>query len=105
MSIQTIITISRQFGSGGHEIGQLLSKQLDIPFYDKKLIELASKTSGIQQAYFENAEEHPPSSFLYSLSLAVPPTRFGEILTLLCQNRFLKRRQKRSGTPRHRVHA
>ena len=70
MSIQTIITISRQFGSGGHEIGQLLSNQLDIPCYDKKLIELASKTSGIQQAYFENAEEHPPSSFLYSLSLA-----------------------------------
>ena len=70
MKPQTIITISRQFGSGGHEVGELTAQKLAIPFYDKKLIELASKTSGIHQSHFENAEENPPTSFLYSLSMA-----------------------------------
>lgn len=70
MSVQTVITISRQFGSGGHEIGEMVAKRLDIPFFDKKLIEIASETSGIHPSHFEAAEENPPTSFLYSLSIA-----------------------------------
>ena len=42
-----VITIGRQFGSGGREIGQLLSESLGIPFYDRDLIELAVEKSGI----------------------------------------------------------
>ncbi|MFR2885749.1 MAG: AAA family ATPase [Merdibacter sp.] len=46
---KNIITISRQFGSGGRSIGKMLSERLGIPFYDKELIELASKESGIDE--------------------------------------------------------
>ena len=49
-----IITISRQFGSGGRGIGKLLADRLDIPFYDKELIELASKESGIDERIFKS---------------------------------------------------
>jgi hypothetical protein len=52
-----IINIGRQLGSGGREIGQLLSKRLDIPFYDKELITLASKQSGLAKEIFEKADE------------------------------------------------
>ena len=43
MENKTIITISRQFGSGGREIGKKIADQLGIPFYDKEVIEMASK--------------------------------------------------------------
>lgn len=49
---KTLITISRQFGSGGREIGQKLAKELNIPFYDKELLELAAKESGIDKELF-----------------------------------------------------
>ncbi|MEG0020297.1 MAG: cytidylate kinase family protein, partial [Oscillospiraceae bacterium] len=51
-----IITISRQYGSGGRLIGATLAKQLHIPFYDKELITLAAKSSPIHASFFENAE-------------------------------------------------
>src|SRR5690554_1226068 len=51
------INIGRQLGSGGRQIGQLLSEQLSIPFYDKELIALASKQSGLKQEVFEKADE------------------------------------------------
>lgn len=63
----TIITIGRQFGSGGREIGEKLSKKLDIPFYDKDLLKRAAKESGLCEEIFENFDEKPSSSFLYSL--------------------------------------
>lgn len=47
MSTKTIITIERQYGSGGHLIGQKLAEDLDIPFYDGELIKVAAKESGI----------------------------------------------------------
>lgn len=65
--MNTIITIGRQFGSGGHEIGEKLSKELNIPFYDKELLERAAKDSGLAKSIFENQDEKPTSSFLYSL--------------------------------------
>ena len=52
-----IINISRQFGSGGRGIGKLLADRLDIPFYDKELIELASKESGIDERIFKSEGE------------------------------------------------
>lgn len=66
----SIITISRQFGSGGREIGQLLAQKLEIPFYDKELIAMAAKESGMHEDVFENADELATSSLLYSLSLS-----------------------------------
>jgi cytidylate kinase len=52
-----IINIGRQLGSGGREIGQKLSSRLGIPFYDKELIRIASKESGLQEEVFEKADE------------------------------------------------
>ncbi|HOV71036.1 MAG TPA: cytidylate kinase-like family protein [Dysgonamonadaceae bacterium] len=52
-----VINIGRQLGSGGHLIGEELSRQLGIPLYDKELIELASKESGLGKEFFEQMDE------------------------------------------------
>ena len=61
-----VITIARQFGSGGREIGKALADKLGIEFYDRELLRLAAKESGIDEELFENADEQPSNSFLYS---------------------------------------
>ena len=63
----TIITIGRQSGSGGRVIGEMLAKELGIPFYDKELLDHAANHSGICRELFENHDEKPTNSFLYSL--------------------------------------
>ncbi|MGL4283198.1 AAA family ATPase [Eubacterium aggregans] len=63
-----IITISRQFGSGGHNIAKRLAKRLKIPFYDEEIIVEAAKESGIDPEMVKALEETPTNSLLYSLS-------------------------------------
>lgn len=63
----TIITIGRQFGSGGYEIAKKLAEDLDVKLYDKEMLDRAAKESGICQELFESHDEKPTSSFLYSL--------------------------------------
>ncbi len=65
--MKTIITIGREFGSGGHLIGKMLAEKLNIPFYDKELLDRAAKDSGLCKEIFENQDERPSNSFLYSL--------------------------------------
>ena len=65
--MNTIITISRQHGSAGLQIGRELAKELNIPCYDKELLERAAKDSGLCKEIFEANEKKPTSSFLYSL--------------------------------------
>jgi len=72
MQNQTIITISRQFGSGGREIAKSLSETLSIPFYDKEIITEAAKKSGLHENLFKTAEERP-TSLLYSLATGTMP--------------------------------
>jgi cytidylate kinase len=62
-----IITISRQHGSGGKEIGELLSEKLGIPVYDNKLIQLAAEKSGFSEEHFRDYDKNASNSFLYSL--------------------------------------
>ena len=64
-----VITIARQFGSGGREIGRLLAKDLEIEYYDKKLITLAAKESGISPDIIKSVDEKAANSLLYALSL------------------------------------
>jgi cytidylate kinase len=66
-----IITIGRQFGSGGRAIGESLAKKLGVPFYDKELISLAAKESGINPEVFEGVDEKAANSLLYSLSMGM----------------------------------
>ena len=63
----TIITIGRQFGSAGREIGKKLASWLDVKLYDKEMLDRAAKESGICQELFETHDEKPTNSFLYSL--------------------------------------
>ncbi|MBE6777902.1 MAG: cytidylate kinase-like family protein [Ruminococcaceae bacterium] len=65
----TIITIGRQCGSGGHEVGKKLAAKLGVPFYDKELLRLAAEQSGLAPENFDMYDEVPTSSLLYSLSL------------------------------------
>lgn len=78
--MRSIITISREFGSGGREIGKILSEQLEIPFYDKELLEIASRESGICQELFVKHDENYTSSLLFSLVMGnYPMTADGRI--------------------------
>lgn len=76
-----VITIARGYGSGGRTIGEMLAKALDIGFYDRDLLKLASDDSGINEALFANADETTRSSLLYSVAKKVykgqiiPPDR------------------------------
>ena len=66
-STNMIITIGRQFGSGGRDIGQKLAEELGIKFYDEEMLNRASKESGLCKEIFESHDEKPTNSFLYSL--------------------------------------
>ena len=63
----TIIAIGRQYGSAGREIGGIIAKELGIPLYDKEMLAVAAKESGICEELFETHDERPTNSFLYSL--------------------------------------
>lgn len=65
--MNTIITIGRQFGSGGREIGEMLAKQYGIKCYDKELLSRAAKESGFCEEMIQNHDERPTNSFLYNL--------------------------------------
>ena len=65
--MNTIITIGRQFGSGGHEIGEKVAQHFKIPYYDKKLLARAAKESGFCEEMIETHDERPTNSFLYNL--------------------------------------
>lgn len=62
-----IITIGREFGSGGRIIGQKLAEQLNIPFYDKEIINLTAKESGFDPDIIAKSEQKKTNSFLYNL--------------------------------------
>lgn len=57
MNQYRIVTISREYGSGGREIGRRLAQELGMAFYDRELIALAAQNSGIAEEFFENAEK------------------------------------------------
>lgn len=84
--MQRVITLSRQFGSGGAEIGKKLADKLEIPFYDKHIIEQAASKSGIAKEHFEKADEKRTNSFLFSLVSAhyggtATPLQLNDIIT------------------------
>ena len=66
-----VITISRQYGSGGHIIGQKLADEFGIPFNDNEIINMAAKESGFAVKAFEQAEQKATNSFLYSIAMGM----------------------------------
>ncbi len=69
-----VVTIARQYGSCGKVIGEALAKRLNVDFYDKELLNLAAKESGISPEFFEKFDEKGTNSLLYSLSLGASAT-------------------------------
>ncbi len=67
MFMNTIITIGRQFGSGGREIGEMVADHFGIKCYDKELLSRAAKESGFCEEMIQNHDERPTNSFLYNL--------------------------------------
>ncbi len=66
---KTSIVIGRQFGSGGFEIGKMLSEQLGYGFYDKELIELTAKKANYSPETVKKLDENARGSFLYSIAM------------------------------------
>lgn len=69
MKDNIIVTIARQYGSGGREVGELLAKEYNLAFHDKSLIELAAQKSGIDLEVLRKADEDVTPSFLYSIAV------------------------------------
>ncbi|MCD8390281.1 MAG: cytidylate kinase-like family protein [Firmicutes bacterium] len=62
-----VITIGRQYGSGGKDIGMSIAKTLDIPFYDKEIVEMAAQKGNMSKDTAKTVDEKATNSFLYSL--------------------------------------
>ena len=67
---KNIITISREFGSGGRSIGRLVAQKLGIPFYDKELVNQIALESGFAPKFVEDHGEHSPGTSLFSYAFA-----------------------------------
>jgi len=65
-----IITISREFGSGGRTIGHMVAEKLGIPFYDKDLVDHIALESGFAPNFIEEHGEHAPSSSIFAYAFA-----------------------------------
>ena len=65
-----IITISREFGSGGRTIGHMVAEKLGIPFYDKELVDQVALESGFAPKFVEEHGEHAPGRSLFSYAFA-----------------------------------
>lgn len=70
-----IITIEREYASGGREIGEMIAERLGIPCYNREILQMASERCNVSMDYLETAEEAAPKSFLYTLMLTSSPTR------------------------------
>ena len=67
---KTIITISREFGSGGRTLGRMVAERLGIPFYDKELVDQIALESGFAPKYVEEHGEHSPTGSFFSYAFA-----------------------------------
>ena len=66
--MNTVITIAREYGSGGRTIGEMLAKDLNIHYYDNELMKLASEDSGINEALFAKADEKLKATSLFRIA-------------------------------------
>ncbi|RGY99457.1 cytidylate kinase-like family protein [Clostridium sp. AM58-1XD] len=77
-----VITIGRQYGSGGRMTGERLAKELGIHFYDEEILKMTSEVSAIGEQYFRLADEKAGNNLLYKIvgglkdSLSAPSTKF-----------------------------
>lgn len=80
MKWNPVVAIGRQFGSGGHEIGERVAKKLGIPCYDRELVDQASEKLGVDQYDLEQVDEASLNKFLASYQIPAdsnPVTGYG----------------------------
>lgn len=68
-----VITIERQYGSGGRLTGERLAKELGIHFYDEEILKMTSETSAIGEQYFRLADEKAGNKLLYRIVTSLKP--------------------------------
>lgn len=73
MEKKVIITIGRQYGSGGAEVGKKLGKKLGLDVYDKEILRMTSNESGIRESYFHLADERAGKKLLYKIVQSMVP--------------------------------
>ena len=71
MAGRQIITIGREFGSGGHEVGRRLAAELGLKLYDKELLKMMAQQSNICEQVLEDYDEKNSGSLLYSIMMDV----------------------------------
>lgn len=92
---KVIITIGRQFGSGGRLVGKKVAEILDIPFYDKELIALTSKEGGISERIIEELDETASNRFFYALPTgSYMPSTVGTSFDLTMNDRLFLMQSK-----------
>lgn len=93
--MKQVITIGREYGSGGLEIGQKLSKKLDIPYYDKEIMASAAKKLGIMQAVLQKSEESSSLSHKLFQSLRVSNSENFDQKVAKYETRFLRQQAEK----------
>ncbi|MBQ4573627.1 MAG: cytidylate kinase-like family protein [Clostridia bacterium] len=68
MKQNLIITIGREYGSGGREIGEKVASALNIPYYDRKIIDMAAQKTGFHADFIANEEHRVTGSFLFNIA-------------------------------------
>ena len=93
-----IITISRAFGSGGTAIGKEVAKRLNIPYYDKELVDKVAEESGFHADFIEEAGEYAPvtNSFLFNIAVSPNPMAMMNTMSMadqlfVCQTNVIRR--------------
>ena len=92
-----VITISRQFGTGGRTIGKAVAKRLGIPYYDKELVDAVAKESGFSHEFIEEIGEYASvtSSFLFNIAVSAHPMGLVDSMSVsdklyVCQTNVIK---------------
>ena len=101
-----VITISREYASGGRGIGEMLADELGLPFFDKQIMRMAAGKSGMLEDFVEKRGESVPSRFLLNLSrlaLSVPSRRVPSGFTSYVAATSAYKKPTRTGCfwPRH----
>ena len=93
-----VITISRAFGSGGRTIGKEVAKRLNIPYYDKELVDKVAEESGFHADFIEEAGEYAPvtNSFLFNIAVSPNPMAMMNTMSMadqlfVCQTNVIRR--------------
>ena len=92
-----VITISRQFGSGGRSIGKAVAEKLGIPYYDKELVDKVAKESGFSHEFIEEIGEYASvtSSFLFNIAVSSHPMGLVDTMSVsdklyVCQTNVIR---------------